>query len=225
MEWPLWVFLSATACICAGLWRWQWQSRRGTNDLTAVDLTEVPGFLTPDECDAWVEWIRAHPEKFSESKVDRPFGQQVMNAHRRSEQCWLAPSQHRGVLDLRRRAEPILKGYLQTGLYGFECLQVVRYKIGGFFRPHYDEQVHFWRKKYGRDATLLIYLNDNFTGGETVFPRLGRTIIPQKGKAILFRNLHPKSRTFLRSAYHGGLPVVSGEKYILNFWIHKVENE
>lgn len=186
-----------------------------------VDLVETEGFLSDEECDAWIQWIQTHPERFVQSAVDRFKGAQVDKAHRNSQQCWVPPTICIDALNILQRVVPILHRYLNGAPYFTEYFQVVRYGRGGVFRPHYDERLSLWRGRYGRDATLLIYLNDSFDGGETVFPRLGRTVVPKKGKAILFRNLHPVFRWILWGAYHEGRPVTKGEKYILNLWIHK----
>ena len=37
-------------------------------------------------------------------------------------------------------------------------------------------------------ATLLFYLNDGFNGGESEFPVIHKTILPEEGKALLFWN-------------------------------------
>lgn len=189
--------------------------------LSGVDLIEIEGFLNNTECDAWVRWIQRHPYNFFQSKVDRLWGTRVVKTHRNSQHHWLAPAFNSDTLSIVRRARPIIYQYLRGSLFFLEHLQVVRYGIGGYFRPHYDERISLWRGRYGRDATLLIYLNDDYTGGETVFPRLGKTVIPKKGKAILFRNLDSNHRRILWGSYHEGRPITSGEKYILNLWIHK----
>jgi len=52
---------------------------------------------------------------------------------------------------------------------------------------------------------MIVYLNDDFEGGDTVFPDDDRTVRPEIGKAILFS---PQLR-------HGADAVISGTKYIL----------
>jgi len=186
-----------------------------------VDLVEIEGFLSDEECDAWVYWIQLHSNRFFQSEVDRLWGSHIVKQHRNSHQFWMEPSYNIESVTLVERVKPILRRYLYGAPYFTEYFQVVRYGRGGVFRPHYDERLSLWHGRYGRYATLLVYLNDTFVGGETVFPRLNRTIVPKKGKAILFRNLHPVFRWILWGSYHEGRPVIDGEKYILNLWIHK----
>jgi len=62
-------------------------------------------------------------------------------------------------------------------------------------------------------------------GGETRFPKAvnsenhqGLTVKPSKGKAVLFYNMLPDGNMDELSQ-HAALPVMDGEKYLLNFWI------
>ena len=105
-------------------------------------------------------------------------------------------------------------------------MQVVNYQKGGFFKPHYDacegakEFCHRMNGNIGpRYLTVLFYLNDNFDGGETVFPKINKTIKPKKGKAIIFKNVDDNG-VVINQSLHGGEPILSGEKWIANKWIH-----
>ena len=68
-----------------------------------------------------------------------------------------------------------------------------------------------------RAITVLFYLNEGFTGGETYFPKAvvsgnrGVRIKPQKGKAILFYGHLPDGNMDVYSQ-HESLPVQQGEK-------------
>ena len=52
-----------------------------------------------------------------------------------------------------------------------------------------------------------------------MFPYLNLEIKPKKGKGILFRTLDKNDNIILESL-HGGKPVIKGEKWICNNWIH-----
>lgn len=110
-----------------------------------------------------------------------------------------------------------------------EQLQVVRYKPGTYYREHHDSCCDegqacedFAAQSGQRIRTILVYLNNEFTGGETNFPSLGLKLKAEPKGAIVFypmdnvgKNMcHPK-------ALHAGLPVESGEKYICNIWIRE----
>jgi prolyl 4-hydroxylase len=53
--------------------------------------------------------------------------------------------------------------------------------------------------------TLMVYLNDDFEGGETEFPEQGETIVPRAGTALLFQHM----------LLHAGKRVRSGVKMVL----------
>jgi prolyl 4-hydroxylase len=69
-----------------------------------------------------------------------------------------------------------------------------------------------------RVATCLTYLNDDYDGGETDFPRIGWRFRGKTGDALLFANVtsgkQPDPLTL-----HAGLPVTRGRKYLLSQWI------
>jgi predicted 2-oxoglutarate/Fe(II)-dependent dioxygenase YbiX len=108
-----------------------------------------------------------------------------------------------------------------------EDLQIVSYKPGGFFTPHYDAcdgKKDYCQRMDGsagpRLFTYLIYLNDDFEGGETVFPKLNKSVKPKKGKCVIFQStVSPPDSRIILEALHGGNPVTSGNKWICNKWI------
>ena len=61
-----------------------------------------------------------------------------------------------------------------------------------------------------RDYTALVYLNDNFTGGELVFPDREVVIIPKPGLFVGF----PSNHKFV----HAVPNVLSGKRYSLPVW-------
>ncbi|EFC49721.1 P4Hc domain-containing protein [Naegleria gruberi] len=93
-----------------------------------------------------------------------------------------------------------------------ECMRFSKYEKGEYFKIHTDGQ--FRRSENERSIyTLLIYLNQDFNGGETKFfsdPNddtfnLHHTLKPSVGKLALFN----------QDFYHEGCSVISGIKYIL----------
>ena len=107
----------------------------------------------------------------------------------------------------------------------FEQLQVVRYEPGQQYKPHWDAcwEEHkcgeFMKMGGQRFATFLLYLNDDYEGGETGFPKRNIKIKPEKGKAALFFNLEKDNKNKLDDSYHAGLPPTSGIKWMCNVWV------
>lgn len=109
----------------------------------------------------------------------------------------------------------------------FEYFQCVRYSVGQEYQCHYDtlpddsEAGRAILEDGGqRKFTLLVYLNDDFEGGQTYFPLLDLLATPEKGHAVLFRNTDDDGKVILGS-FHAGLPVSKGVKYALNLWIRE----
>lgn len=94
-----------------------------------------------------------------------------------------------------------------------ELIQLVKYGVGDFFGPHFDGGVPTLRRK-----TYLIYVNDDFEGGETRFGRIGQTLIPVAGRCISWDNTLPDGRIRWQ-AEHQGMPVTVGQKIALNIWV------
>lgn len=81
-----------------------------------------------------------------------------------------------------------------------ESINYIKYGPGNFFKPHSDHGF-----SYTATVSSIIYLNDNYEGGELYFPILDIKIKPKAGDVILF----PSTYIYL----HGAANVVSGVKY------------
>lgn len=110
-----------------------------------------------------------------------------------------------------------------------EGLQVLHYRPGGEYQPHYDyfppsEPGSAAQLAHGgqRIATLVIYLNDCAMGGSTVFPNLGFETMPKKGGAVYFAYAAQDGALDERSL-HAGAPVISGDKWIATKWLRERE--
>ncbi|GAA0613516.1 hypothetical protein GCM10009422_05610 [Brevundimonas kwangchunensis] len=114
-----------------------------------------------------------------------------------------------------------------TGLAN-ACLEtpnLLCYAPGQQYRPHHD----FFNPAAGgfadeiailgqRVATFLIYLNDDYTGGETDFPSVGQRYRGGTGDALLFVNVRPDGSPD-PDTLHAGLPPARGRKWVLSQWI------
>lgn len=98
--------------------------------------------------------------------------------------------------------------------------QIQKYEEGQEYTPHYD---YFYAVPYlvsnDRIATLIVYLNDGFSGGETEFPLLDLKITPKRGRALYFEYKYIDDIN--RSTLHAGLPIIKGEKWIITIWIRQ----
>lgn len=106
-----------------------------------------------------------------------------------------------------------------------EPTNILHYTPGQQYKPHFDfldpGEAHFARElqQIGqRIVTALIYLNDDYEGGETDFPRLNWRFKGKTGDALIFWNV-ARDGAPERNSLHAGLPPASGEKWLFSKWI------
>ena len=105
-----------------------------------------------------------------------------------------------------------------------EPTNVLHYEPGQEYKPHFDfidpGVAHFAQEvqRLGqRIVTFLIYLNDDYEGGATAFPRLDWSFKGRKGDALAFWNVtdgRPDPRTL-----HAGAPTTNGVKWLFSKWV------
>lgn len=83
-------------------------------------------------------------------------------------------------------------------------LRIYRYGPDERHSAHWDTEVEISDDEITR-MTLVIYLNDEFTGGQTHFPELDVTVTPATGRALMFQH----------RVLHEAQPVTRGAKYAL----------
>lgn len=124
------------------------------------------------------------------------------------------------VLASRRIAQLIAEPFENQ-----EDTMVLRYRPGETYDEHYDfidPRVAAFQRELmvqgQRIATVLIYLNEEYAGGETDFPQLGWRYRGARGDALAFRNVTPAGLPEPRTL-HAGRPPSSGEKWLLSKWL------
>ena len=175
-----------------------------------IEPKVIPNLLTEDE----IEYIKKESiNKFVPSLVASGFGGIFDDNIRKSEEVMLESN------------DPILNsvvrkcvGLTNKPFENAEGLQVLRYKEGGYFKHHQDVNPYFMINR--RLYTIMIALNDDYEGGETIFPLLNKSYKLSKGDAIFFHTVD-NYEVITELTLHGGQPVKSGEKWVCNLWVHK----
>jgi prolyl 4-hydroxylase len=117
------------------------------------------------------------------------------------------------VVALNRRVAAISHSEYEDG----EALALLRYSPGQEYRPHFD----FVRGAANRRLqTALIYLNEDYDGGETRFVQTDLSVKGGAGDVILFRNEGDDTGPNPLSE-HAGMPVTRGVKYLATRWIRE----
>ena len=177
--------------------------------------------LTAEECD---ELIQLAGKRLARSEtVVTSTGASEVNVARTSDGMFF----ERGENPLCARIEQRIATLLNWPLKNGEGLQILRYRPGAEYRPHYDyfDPAHsgtptILKRGGQRVGTMVIYLNTPTKGGATTFPDVNLEVAPVKGNAVFFSydRAHPLTRTL-----HGGAPVIEGEKWVATKWMREGE--
>ena len=180
-----------------------------------IVLSEAPyarlfeRLFTADECKHLINLVQP---LFQPSMVYRAGRQAVRDTIRTSDGAplhWLIEDP--AVTALNRRIAAATVTEYERG----EALQVLRYSPGQEYRPHFD---YLEGVENPRPLTALVYLNEDYEGGETEFVKTGLKVRGHRGDMLVFRN---SANDDVRDplAEHAGLPVTSGTKYLATRWI------
>ena len=110
-----------------------------------------------------------------------------------------------------------------------EATAILHYDIGEQIINHYDfvdpnipNYAQELSKNGQRIVTFLIYLNNEYEGGETAFPKLNLSHKGKAGEGLFFVNSLPSGEPNLRTLHAGKAPT-SGEKWIISQFIRNRE--
>uniref|UniRef100_A0A4W4E5K1 Prolyl 4-hydroxylase subunit alpha-3 n=1 Tax=Electrophorus electricus TaxID=8005 RepID=A0A4W4E5K1_ELEEL len=147
--------------------------------------------------------------------------------YRISKSAWLKDSTHPVVGKVNRRIT-LLTGLNVQHPYG-EHLQVVNYGIGGHYEPHYDHATSKSSPLYtlnsgNRMATFMIYLSSVEAGGSTAFIHANLSVPAVENSALFWWNLHRNGQGD-GDTLHAGCPVLLGDKWVANKWVHEYGQE
>lgn len=113
----------------------------------------------------------------------------------------------------------VINPFYEFKIRDSELPQLLVYEPGGHYKPHYDAVAKWknpdgsiiWKKSVDRDLSTILFLNDDFEGGDFVFPDLRVRIRPEPGLLVAF----PSSEFYL----HAVEPVISGTRYAMVNWM------
>ena len=170
----------------------------------ANGICVVKNLYSAEKCREWIELCEA--EGFDEAPINIGFGKAQIRKDFRNNlrviiddeilafEIWQSAREH---------LPKVVNGHVALGLN--ERFRFYRYEAGQKFAYHMDG---YFRRDNGEQSmlTFLIYLNEEFKGGETTFMNGDRTIVkPQTGMMLAFNH----------TLFHEGSEVKSGRKYVL----------
>jgi len=157
----------------------------------SADVLTFDGFATKAQCAELIGWFDANIARLKIEWSDSIFSGRVIDR----------PQQPTAEALARKAVALITIGTGQK--LGLDTHQLVIWPAGSEQPPHIDDK---------RDETkfaAILYLNDDFSGGETFFEGIDFTGKPQTGRLIAFPG---------RRVLHGVRRIDSGTRYTLALW-------
>jgi len=197
-----------------------WRPAVGKPVFSAPRIGIAENFAPPAICDWLIERSRARLERAEIADPASGLGTYASARTNSSAEFKLGNSDV--ILHLVRARIAALTG---PPVEAMEGPSVLHYGVGEEFFRHYDflDVSHPGYEKqvaeYGqRVLTFLLYLNDDFEGGETEFSALNWRYKGRKGDALFFWNVDPKGVPDF-ATLHAGLPPSRGEKWLFSQWV------
>jgi prolyl 4-hydroxylase len=175
--------------------------------------------LAPGECTELIELARGRLRP--STLVDPATGRDITSHARASHGMFFRPAENALVARIDRRLAEIMNMPLSHG----EGLQVLHYPAGAGSAPHFDfltpandaNRASIARSGQ-RISTLVTYLNDVPTGGETIFPETGWAITPRRGNAVYFEYAN-RAGAVDHASLHASAATVDAEKWVATKWV------
>ena len=166
----------------------------------AEDIWVIDNFLTKDDCDYHIHASESIGYEFAKVNIDGK--QTIMPSVRNNQRVLLFDEVMAEAL--WERLAPFIDSYPIAKPIGLnEMWRYYKYVPGERFKMHRDGS-HKRNEKEESFLTLIIYLNDDFEGGETGFMREFE-VKPKAGRALIFDH----------QIRHEGKALETGTKYVL----------
>lgn len=189
---------------------------RGETLTAAPEVRLHRALLTPAEC---AQIALAAQDLLEPSQVADPVtGRMIAHPIRTSDAAVIGPTRESLPIQALQRRIAAFAGH---PVHHGESLTVLRYIPGQQYRSHLDTLPHTTNQ---RVATVVVYLNEGYAGGETRFDVSGLSVAGRGGDALFFTSVDAAGQPDPRSA-HAGLPVRSGAKWVATRWIRAAAHD
>jgi len=176
------------------------------------------GFVDPDTCAQWVQRLERQPRtRATILEMSKSSPGARVNVVDPTRVCFdVKPGPLRKKIN-DRIASGYRRAALQIGreLEWYESPRILRYEAGGYYQRHadncqVDKASNTWYKVQDRDLSLLLYLNDDYTGGGLSFINFRFHFRPRVGDLLVF----PSDNRYEHQAER----VESGVRYAIASW-------
>jgi hypothetical protein len=198
-----------------------WQTSPPGRELSSdPPIQALDSFISPPVCDWMIARARG---RLTRALVYDPVNQQDFASRTRTNSVANFGLGDVELLDVLLQAR--MSFACRIPMNHMEAPAVLNYQPGEEATDHYDfvdPKTTNYAAEIARNGqrivTFLVYLNDDYQGGETHFPTLGITHKGRRGGALFFvnvlRDMQPDPRML-----HAGHSPVSGEKWIVSQFI------
>ncbi|KAF3999246.1 2OG-Fe(II) oxygenase [Glaciimonas immobilis] len=184
-------------------------------------LAVLEGLLSADECEELITLAR--PRLTRSTVVDPPTGLNVVTGQRSSLGMFFRLQENGLIARLDKRISEAMNLPIENG----EGLQILHYPTGAGSAPHFDFLIpsnaanqNSIARSGQRVSTMVTYLNDVASGGETIFPQAGWSVSPQRGNAVYFEYCNSRNQVD-HGSLHASNPVERGEKWVATKWMRQ----
>ncbi len=178
-------------------------------------LLIIENFIDDVNCEKIIE----HTEniKFSKASIEKinNNNSEINESQRKTEIFDLGDFNNMVKAQLVNTFKKTIMEYYKKTINFYEQPHILRYSVGGFYNLHSDAEYwnhheKSWIRTNRRELSFLIYLNDDFTGGDLDFPNFNFQYKPKKGDFLCF----PSDHRFM----HQALPTITGTRYAIVTW-------
>ncbi|MEJ0039756.1 MAG: 2OG-Fe(II) oxygenase [Gammaproteobacteria bacterium] len=204
--------------VAAGPWHLAPEARVLSRDPRVVSF---PNLLTPAIC----EWLVAQAApRLEPARVYDPVAVKDIIHETRTNSVANFGLLHASFVHMLVQAR--MAASCGIAIQNFEAPTVLHYRPGQEITNHYDFVDPRATPNYDlelarsgqRVVTFLVYLNDDYHGGETDFPELGVRHKGTKGEGLYFVNAFPDGGPDMRMV-HAGRPPAGGDKWIVSQFV------
>jgi prolyl 4-hydroxylase len=187
-------------------------------NLKDVEIYTINNFLSQEECKAVCNLI---DENHIRSSVAGKGKEKVEYVSARTSSSSFLNQDDPVVKEVDQRISNLLGLPAEKG----EPMQGQLYHASEFYDDHFDFFIgdgftNHCLASGQRTWTVMIYLNNVPSGGNTEFPELGKIFQPVEGTAVVWKNSDGTGREN-HGTLHSGRPVIEGKKYIITKWFRE----
>jgi len=108
-----------------------------------------------------------------------------------------------------------------------EAIDIYNYEVGRYLDLHHDypyfpDKINYYSHgENDRVGTGILYLNDDYEGGSTYFPKLGVDVYPKKGSMLYFKQCYDEPTNW--STIHESTKITKGTKWIASCFFSERE--